>query len=186
MAIFDNYTEFASSTIEENLAVAKYSIETPKGNNNSCYGMPALILLASCIDTMGTLYDKKGNFGELTKDVVIDRRGKTREHYENFYHKFIDKQQYNKEIFIKDFYELCRCKATHNGVLGMDIFITKNGNDNSLFVSEDNIVKIHLPALYDLVKEAYAQMKKDANLSTNEKEEQEPETGKTTDTKTIR
>lgn len=67
----------------------------------------------------------------------------------------------------------------------MDIFITKNGNDNSLFVSEDNIVKIHLPALYDLVKEAYAQMKKDANLSTNEKEEQEPETGKTTDTKTI-
>lgn len=169
MAIFNSNQDFAISTIEENLKIADYCIRNPKEDKTDCcYGMPALILLSSAIDIIGTFYYSNA----FTTDL-----GSTIKHFEEFYDRFMEGkagQQPNicdRGLFIDKFYKLGRCKATHNGVLGAKFIITTNNNASNTCIWEDHdSVWVQLHQLHNLIDSAFQTMK--SNLGTTSQVEQ--------------
>ena len=172
MKNFNSYSDFAFFTIRENLRIADSCINTPKKKGTkSCYGMPALILLSSIIDTIGTFY-RSGTFSNITQNEVSQNNlGHAGDHFEHFYDKFIENNTNpqwlcNRNLFIGDFYKLGRCRATHNSVLGPKIRITINDNKNGAFIWEKhNIVHIQLKELNKLVKNAFSTMITESNAT---------------------
>ena len=77
MGKFNDYRDFAFTTISENLIIAKYCLETPqKEGELGCYGMPALILLSSIIDTVGTFYrNGTGTFADISIGEASSKKG---------------------------------------------------------------------------------------------------------------
>lgn len=183
MKNFNNYQDFAIFTIRENLHIAKYCIDTPKRQNtNSCYGMSALILLSSVIDTIGMFYCRNGNFTSITKqDVANNTLGKTQQHFDKFYDKFLT-NHCDKNVFMDKFYHLARCRATHNNVLGDKIRITINAlKKDVVFMEKRNVFHINLNALYEIVNNAFKTLLRESKSQVFLNEEQfSPTTGGTT------
>lgn len=174
MSTFTNYQDFAFTTIEENLTIAKYCLETVKDENSdngaSCYGMPALILLCSVIDIIGTFY-KTGSFSIITEsDVKQNKRENTRTHFTEYYKRFLRTLQpspCSQQEFVQYCYEYARCKATHNGILWPNVII-KNEESTPIGLIIDRQTSkfvIYLPELYKVVSISYETMKKDANYA---------------------
>lgn len=162
MGLFNNYLQFAFETIEENLFISKIALDTPKTNDsNSCYGMPALVLLSSSIDIIGTFYHG-GSFVTISPKMVLKRDGlgHTIDHFKQFHNDFLT-DVCDENLFIEILYSYARCKATHNGVLVENVFITIEDNSNSSIVIEQRDGKkiIYLKKLYDIVKNSFDKIK---------------------------
>ena len=162
------YNTFAYSTIEEHLFVAKYAIDTQKSSErNSCYGMPAFVLLSSVIDIIGTVYSN-GLFKSITKEQVAKKNGLgyCREHFEDYYNKFIkDIGLCSEKEFIDCFYNQSRCLATHNGIIGLTVCLTIKESPDGCFIKKvGKKTTIYLKQLYSIVNESYEVMKKESGL----------------------
>lgn len=157
-----DYNEFAFLTIEENLKIAEYAMNTFKSpNSDSCYGMSAFVLMASVIDIIGTFY-RKGHFEFITSEAVkeTDKLGTCKDHFKYFFKKFIPGIYSDDEISF--FYKYARCKATHNGVLGINVCITiLDSPDEYFFKNSDGVVTIYLKQLFSVVSHSYEMMKKE-------------------------
>lgn len=157
MAKFNSYLAFAISTIRENLDMAKKCMETPKSSNgDSCYGMPALILLSSAIDIIGTCYF--WDFVVTEKILTNCDKHHVKDHFKTFYELFVKNKGYQQteEDFIKHIYLGLRNPATHNGVIKNNHYITKVKSKNNAFIElNDNMYIIYLHSLYRCVENAY-------------------------------
>lgn len=163
MSIYSNYRDFAFDTIDENIHVVEYCLMTRKGNElDSCYGMPALILLGSIIDIIGSFY-QTGSYVDITiKDVKTHKHGDTRAHFISFHNKFIG-DTLDQNDFVRYLYEHARCKSTHIGVLWPEVYIVNSTSSKGDYIEITNtITRVYLPNLFELVKQSYGIMKKES------------------------
>ena len=185
MKNFANYTEFAACTMNENLQAARLCLDTPKKENtNSCYGMSAIILLSSVIDTLGMFYRNGQQWTKISKqDVINNNLGEARSHFKKFYEKFMSSMNC-KAFFTGKFYDFVRCRATHNNVIGPKINITKNRSVKKIIFDkkhEESSTQVYLNELYDFVKNAYEIFLKESNINIIETDQ--PTTGGTQERK---
>lgn len=153
MALFNNYQDFALHTMNEYLTMAKHCIETKqKESVDGCYGMAALLLLTSVMDTLGSFYPNKQYTSRVQQDVDNDNVGSVEGHFKNFYKKFIFDDDTKAEIFKKNFYKQGRCAAVHNSALRSGILISIDEKE-PLFNSD--YTTINIVKLYDNVKDAF-------------------------------
>lgn len=179
MAKFNDYQEFAFHSVEEYLQMARLCMSIPKktdATNSNCYGMAALVLIASTIDTIGTFYRDGAQFKTITEADVTNKAksnkpplGSGQCHFEEFYKKYIGtKSGITKDDFIDRFFKYARCRANHNSVLGPDVEITMKSSDkNDIFTYDGTTLIIHLKDLLDSVQIAFEQTKKDAGCSVS-------------------
>ena len=159
MKNFNDYNDFAAYTMDENLKAAKLCLKTPKiKTSNSCYGMSAVILLSSVIDTLGMFY-RNGNIATKIAgtDVKNNKLGKVSTHFKAFYDKFLV-GVCEEHFFMGEFYDFVRCRATHNNILGPKVNITINKSSNGKVFEKKHkqaSTYVYLNELYDLVKKAY-------------------------------
>jgi hypothetical protein len=174
-----NYQDLTFYTIEENLRIAKYCLETPKkANTNSCYGMSALILLASTIDAIGMFYRNGDNtFAPIeVKHVKSKQLGSVKGHFEFFYDKFLS-NNCDKNSFTVQFYQYARCLGIHNGTLNPSIRITMNRHKNGKVIEQSRVnYHIYLIDLFDNVQLAFQTLKRESKV-TIEPEVLGPTTG---------
>ncbi|MBO4597007.1 MAG: hypothetical protein J5676_03900 [Bacteroidaceae bacterium] len=139
----DSYNEFAIDTISEYLRIADYCINTPKKEEDSCYGMPAFLLLSSVIDIIGTFY-RNSSFEPITGyDVKNNKLGNAKDHFKQFYNLFLSPNlsqtsTLDEKNFIDFFYQFARCRATHNGVLAPRVRIMKSDKCNNFIEMDSN------------------------------------------------
>ncbi len=158
---YDSYNEFAIDTISEYLRIADYCINTPKKEADSCYGMPAFLLLSSVIDIIGTFY-RNGSFEPITDDdVKYNKLGNAQDHFKQFYNLFLHSNPsqtstLDVDNFMNFFYKFARCKATHNGVLGPRVIIMKSVTCNNFIeVGSNGDMRIQLNDLYFFVRKTF-------------------------------
>lgn len=146
MALFNDYQDFALHTMWEYLAMARRCIETRQEESaDGCYGMAALLLLTSVMDTLGSFYPHKQYTPRTQDDIDNDNVGSVAGHFENFCARFISDDSAEIAAFHKNLYQQARCKAVHNSALTSGIKITNDANQ-PLFNSDytmSNIVKLH-------------------------------------------
>ena len=154
-----NNLDLQRFTMREYLDTAKACIDTPKQENtNSCYGMSALVLLTSVINTIGLFYWEKQNKGG---------DGKVSEHFGEFYNKFLVGTLNDVADFKKYFYEFARCCAVHGSNLHKKTKITF-GTEAPLFIKEaSDKYCINLSELYLKVEGAYDTWCQDAYPTSN-------------------
>ena len=164
MSRYKDYFSFAYFTIKENLTIVKYCLETPKRKNtDSCYGMPALILLSSIVDTIGTFY-RTGQYQTITiEEICNEDLTSVKNHFVKYHNRFLS-EDCEQNDFVDLFYKCARCKATHNSVLGPQVILTKKVDKNKHVLSKDKAGKltIHLFELYENVKQAFKTLQKES------------------------
>lgn len=174
MTLFKDYQQFAFTTLKENLVMAQHCINTPKEpGTESCYGMSALILLASNIDIIGNFYHD----GKFSPTWMANKQF-AKSHYEEYYNKFLN-GLCDRTLFLNSFYNLSRCKAIHNGVLGQKVFITINQPSSGAFIQEtQEVTYIYLNELYKIVDDSVTSLIKESGVEY-QSDENTPITGRT-------
>ena len=170
MALFNNYQEFAFCSIDEYIKMAKVCMSIPKEDKGSgtCYGMAALVLIASAMDAIGTFYRTK-SFKTITEDDVEDTQkganaklGFVKEHFREYHKRYMPDATISEDDFIDKFYTFARCRATHNSVLGPKVRITTDATDSKEIFTEDNVIfYVHLQELLSSVEVAFEQTKRE-------------------------
>ena len=181
MKNFKNYQEFALFTIRENLYIAKHCLNTPKRKNtNSCYGMSALILLSSVIDTIGSFYKEDRDTIIIKQNITYSNSERTSTHFKMFYKNFL-RNVCEENLFMTNFYSLARCRAIHNSTLGAKLRITINKLcDNTLFLEKKGRHYLNIQVLYDITNNALEKLNDDLSVDvTNQNERPGPTTGAT-------
>lgn len=154
-----NKLDLQRFTMREYLDTAKVCIDTPKQENtNSCYGMSALVLLTSVINTIGLFYWEWQNKG---------KSGKVEEHFEAFYNKFLVGTLNDMSDFKNYFYKFARCYAVHGSSLHKKTKIIF-GTGTPIFIKEaSDKYCINLSELYPKVEDAYNTWCQDAYKTSN-------------------
>ena len=141
-----------------------YCLETPqKEGELGCYGMPALILLSSIIDTVGTFYrNGTGTFADISIGEASSKKGlkSARIHFIEYRKKFA-RNICSEQDFLTYIYDYSRCKAIHNGILYPNVFISSS-KSKDIIQTIDNTKVVFLPALYNLVLKSFEIMKKES------------------------
>lgn len=153
MALFDNYQDFALHTMSEYLTIARHCIETKQEEfADGCYGMAALLLLTSVMDTLGSFYPNKQYTPRTQDNIDKDNVGSVKNHFEDFCEKFISDDKSEIANFYANLYEKGRCAAVHNSALRSGILISIDEKE-PLFNSD--YTTINIAKLYDKVEEAF-------------------------------
>jgi len=125
----------------EKLLVAKYCIKYQKDPKvwgfQGCYGYPALVLLLSIVDTIGSF-------------VIGDS-------VRNHFNILNDKNYFGLNLKTKDIdviYKKYRCFSTHNSVLGLDCILDINGTTGNVFEYKNSKPYLYLSPLYTTTKKA--------------------------------
>ena len=164
MAIYNDYIRFALDTIEENLIVIEHCLSTRKNKEvDNCYGMSAVILMSSVIDTIGTFYRNNNTYKPITQeDLDNNSLGRGKKHFKVYWERFLE-GRCEKDDFMIFFYENIRCKSVHNGIINRDTFISKsNKQDSKILVIENKTAIIFLRELFNVIKKSYETLKQDS------------------------
>lgn len=176
-----NYQDLTFFTIEENLKIIKHCLETPKRiNTKSCFGMSALILLASTIDAIGMFYrNGDGKFAKIdVKHIKAQQLGSANSHFKYYHAKFLS-NNCDKKAFLVQFYHFARCLGIHNGTLNPSIRITMNRNKKGKVLEQRRVnYFIYIVDLFDNVNDAYKTLKTESRVCI-EQEVLGPTTGGT-------
>lgn len=128
-------------SLVEKLLVVKYCIEYRKDTNiwrvNGCYGYPALDLLLSIVDTIGSF--------------VIN--GGVRKHFDILN----DIGYFNLSLKKKDIdiiYQKYRCFSTHNSVLGLDCILEITNRNGAVYEHKNRKPYLYLEPLYKVTQGA--------------------------------
>ena len=185
MALFSNYKDFALHTMNEYLTMAKHCIETKQEESaDGCYGMAALLLLTSVMDTLGSFYPKK-RFKSITQQKVNKNQTNTaKDHFKAFRVKFLLREGLDEKTFTDTFYELARCKAVHNAALACGIKIVNDQKDPLFVLANSSELTVNISRLYKCVEDSLRIWAQDAYNSSDIKSlltEYGPITGSTID-----
>lgn len=157
---------FAIDTIEENLTIIEYCLNNRKKEGvESCYGMSAVILMSSVIDTIGTFYRNNNSYTPITQeDIDMESLGSGRKHFNIYWNKFL-KSSCRKKDFIDIFYKNVRCKSVHNGIINRDTFISKSEEQSTkVLVIKNKTAIIFLRELFNVIKKSYETLKQDITV----------------------
>jgi len=146
--------------LTEMLVTIKYCLDFDKksssdwaGVNGGCLGYPALILMSSMIDTMGSFFRK----GSLK--ISLDNKEKSIQKAEEHFFILNQENLFNlglAEVTIMDFYSTYRSKMVHNSSLPPNNFLFSDKNTNKIFILDpDNKIRaINLHSLFESIKTA--------------------------------
>ncbi len=157
MLIDPDYKKLTSIALKENITAIEYCINFDKSNwvqpEDGCLGFPALILLCSVIDTIGSYFRK-------TK-LEVQIKGESRKIVtakEHFYilncNKIFDLDL--DETIIDAFYSKYRSKTTHNNTLPLNTSLAIGLEDENIFETntKKELIQVRLKPLFIKVKEA--------------------------------
>lgn len=160
----------------------KLSSDWTKQSQNGCLGYPALILISSVIDTIGSFFrgsEIEISFGNGEKRRITDPSS----HFYILNHEKLFNLQINHPKTIFDFYSAYRSKITHNSSLPPNNLIKNDKDDPKIFElnSKNEILMVNLFPLFEKTKEAsqhfihwlkYAQFSDDHILTKELKEKE--------------
>lgn len=153
MSVMNKQNQQQKEAILENMLAIKYCLDFNKNeddllkiDNGGCLGYPALILMSSVIDTIGSFFS--GSKLEIQIDGDKKKIETAAEHFlilneSNLFNFSLSR----KAIF--DFYSCYRSTLTHNNSLPENRFL-KKGESNSEIFEIDNDQKIHSISLIPL------------------------------------
>lgn len=160
----------------ENLSLADYAVNHRKSNDedSGCYGVSAVILLTSILDSVGTFYcldnmatsPSRGNnfssgFKLYDNQVSIDWYhyvGNARCHFEQVYNNYLISTGNNYGItdqksFVDVLYKVYRCGLVHNSVTNTG-YVLSPTKDNMVFKrAGSNTIILNVPQFYIMVKD---------------------------------
>lgn len=170
MAIFNNINDLAYDTILENLGAAEQCIYKLRKADGGCYGMSALILLMSVIDSMGTFYEN-GVFTLLPENNAdlkkrVKQPGAVTDHFEAMYDHYYKDYISEKEDFMDVLYRKYRCNPIHNNVLQYDYFLSIADDSKKSVIGKDGTkTTVYVDKLYEVTKEVFSKFCSDHNIT---------------------
>lgn len=150
-----------NDSIKENLVAVKYCLDFDKSDKanwpeggNGCLGFPALILLSSVIDTMGSYF--RGGAATFLVDGTNRTINTVNDHFLVLNHNTLFKLTLSGTS-IYDFYKKYRSPATHNNTLPPNtaLDIGKVTDDVFEINSAGELTLIRLKPLYTKTVEAF-------------------------------
>jgi len=181
MAILSRQNDFTVSSLRENLTAIEYCLSYKK-SDDGCLGIPAMILICSIIDTIGSYY-RGANYGFNVDNIEL-KIEKASEHFYILNHEKYFNLNLSK-ITIEDFYSTYRSKLTHNASLPPNNYLYIDQNEEALFGldSDKKILKINLYPLFKKVSRAcneFIYHLENSNFSDDHKLSNELNTGSKT------
>ncbi len=147
--------------LKESLKIIEYCLHTNKDSGelsivctSPCFGYPAVILLFSIIDTIGSF------FRETSQKIDVDSEEKEinsdLQHFYILNHDPLFDMKLN-ESTIKDLYSTYRCKLIHNHALPANNFLINDPDKSFIFKinSDYNVIAVNLAQLYIKVDNAF-------------------------------
>jgi len=152
MAIFIKQNDLTVASLKENLLAIDYCLSYKK-SDNGCLGIPAMILMCSVIDTIGSYY--RGSDYNFIIDNVSAKIEKASDHFYVLNHQTYFNLNLSKNT-IDDVYSTYRSKLTHNASLPPNNYLYIDKNEQALFHlnTEKKIVKVNLFPLFERIKKA--------------------------------
>lgn len=169
-------SNLALESIEENLQLAKHAIYNRKDDKDSgCYGVSAVILLSSILDSIGTFFcldsnarsTNRGNNSDYSFKLYESNIqnwehyvGDAKSHFIQIYRQYItDNNNYgftDESHFINTIYKAYRCHLIHNLTLNNGVLISNLTSNTANVIEEMNyqnekIVILHLQQYYSMV-----------------------------------
>lgn len=175
MSLYKDVNPLVYESIQESLDIAKKCIETKKdGSSDGCYGMPALILLCSAIDSMGSFYPSKNVFSWLNNTFKGSGKGT---HFSEFYDAFYDiiHTEISKDDFCKGSYSIAvayRNRSIHNNGLWENTIITTEGTTLLEKDEQNGKRTLNIVKLLDLTEQCFAKLQKEHLLPQKEEEQE--------------
>lgn len=181
MAMHNDINNLVYDTIEEYLQAARVCITSNK-SDSGCYGMAALVLLASAIDAMGTYYRSGGTYSFLpnTSSDWKKELGAVINHYQNIYNAYFVNKQAFKDLneFKTIFYEEYRCHAVHNAMITQSNVLSVAGDTGKPVITDSNGIRyLYIDRLYHVVNVVFQEFKNDHPI--NNKNSTGSDTGST-------
>ncbi|HRK83192.1 MAG TPA: hypothetical protein PLZ12_17245 [Saprospiraceae bacterium] len=149
--------------LTELLVTIKYCLDFDKksssdwaGVNGGCLGYPALILMSSMIDTMGSY------FRECSLTIPVDSKNESIEKGSDHFLILNQENLFNLGLSKKtiiDFYSTYRSKLVHNSALPPNNFLINDKDSNNIFTLDQDlkIRCINIYALFEAIKKATEQ-----------------------------
>lgn len=161
MALYENHNKLTIESFKENLFVIEYCLNYDKakesgwiGNSKEgCLGIPAIILLCTLIDTIGSYF--RGAAYIISIDGVNHKIEFASDHFYILNHdKFFNLGL--KMVTIMDFYSTYRSKLIHNTALPENNFLEIGKKEDNIFQLDNNnkIIKINIRPLFEKTKVA--------------------------------
>ena len=157
MALKANYKLLTIESIKEMVIVLEYCFNFDKktsdqweSQENGILGIPALVLISSIIDTMGSYFS--GTEMEIVIDGEIKHISKAAEHSFILNHPTLFNFNWSMKA-IMDFYSNYRSVATHNSTLPQNNFIEIEREGQIVDLNPDGSIKVlYLLTLFNEIK----------------------------------
>jgi hypothetical protein len=158
MAIKLNQKEQQIEALKENIQAIEFCLNFDKSLNpiinpniGGCLGYPAMILICSVFDTVGSFF--RGANTELLVDGANKKIETVNDHFLILNHSHLFNLKLNGAT-IYDFYSTYRSKLTHNNALPPNNFLKADKNDPNIFNlnNEKEITCINIIPLFEVLK----------------------------------
>lgn len=178
MALSSSQIKLLIDSLNESLIAIEFCIKYDKiqstnwlAGDSGCMGIPAMILICSIIDTMGSYF--RGSSTLISIDGTTHRIETAENHFYILNHEHIFNLNL-KKVTIEDFYSTYRSKLTHNSSLPENNFLSIGTALSDVFELErhDKIVKVNLLRLFNETKTAvtnFSRIFTTGTLSSNHK-----------------
>lgn len=141
--------------LKENAEIISYCLSTqnPSSDNDGCYGYPAMILICSVIDTIGSFFS--GAEMEIQVGAEKKKIEKNSDHFFILNHEELFGFQY-LGVTLYDFYTNYRSRLTHSNALPKNHFLKYDPEDDQPFSldAKNKIECVNLHALNENLKGA--------------------------------
>lgn len=159
--IYSGNKEQLIDALRENIVAIEYSLSYVKENssesywqqNKGCLGFPAIILMSSVIDTLGSVFEGEVIIvGDSSITIKFDNEST---HYYIFNHNLLFNLNL-RDATINDFRKSFRNTLIHNNSLTKNSFIRKGSLSDEIFCLDDEykIQEIRLVPLLEKIKNA--------------------------------
>lgn len=178
MAIHPDFKKLSIDSLKENLIAVDYCMSFQKAGNAAwgkddagCLGMPALILLCSVIDSMGSYFrDTSTTISVNGEDKKIER---VADHFLILNHSTLFNLKLDGKV-IYDFYTKYRSPLTHNNTLPMNVVMDIGSVSDSIFQTNASgeVELVRLAPLLNKVRETvdvFIHYLQNGNWSTDHK-----------------
>jgi hypothetical protein len=161
MAVHTSFNKLTIESLKENIFIINYCLNFDKAKNKNwngeskegCLGVPALILICTLIDTIGSYF--RGAEYIISIDEENHKIKFASDHFYVLNHdKFFNLGL--KMATIMDFYSTYRSKLVHNTTLPENNFLEIGKKEDSIFQLDRNnkIIKINILPLFEKTKVA--------------------------------
>ncbi len=159
--IYSSNKEQLIDALRENIIAIEYSLSYVKEDSNQpyweqnkgCLGFPAIILMSSVIDTLGSVYDEVEIL--VGNEMLRINFHKPYTHYYILNHSDLFNLNLKKTT-IEDFHQSFRDTLLHNNSLTVNSFLRKGSLNDEIFCFDEEykIKEIRLVPLFEKIKVA--------------------------------